>query len=193
MTEWSIDAKSMKSVKRQADKISAMGLGVQTVFATIGHRLARDIRKELNEEIKLKDASSSTPIAGNNGLLTVTVEPTGRARFTVEIKGRKKKGQIFMAGRKGGGYIRPRRKKSMKIQSDGKGGIKSRDPDHKFAGKITKRVRKVTVAGRSDEVKELADAVVRSQTRHQIARRTGLGEKGGGSLTRGRTGNVRLK
>ena len=48
--------------------------------------------------------------------------------------------------------------------------------------------------GIEDEVKELADAVVRSQTRHQIARRTGLGASGGGSLTRGpRGGKVRLK
>ena len=190
MTEWSIDAKSMKSVKRQADKISAMGLGVQTVFATIGTRLAKDVRKGLNEEIHLKNKSSTTPIAGTNGLLTVTVEPTGRARFTVEIKGRKKKGQIFMAGRKGGGYIRPKNKKSMKIE----GSTGARNPSHKFSGKITKRVRKVSVAGRSDEVKEVADAIVRAQTRHQIARRTGLGASGGGSLTRGpRGGKVRLK
>jgi hypothetical protein len=193
MTEWSIDAKSMKSVKKQADKISAMGLGVQTVFATIGTRLARDVRKGLNDEIHLKNQSSTTPIAGTSGLLTVTVQPTGRARFTVEIKGRQKKGQIFMAGRKGGGFIRPRGKKSMMIEGGGPG-HKPRNPPHKFSGKITKRVRKVSVAGRSDEVKEVAEAIVRAQTRHQIARRTGLGASGGGSLTRGpRSGKVRLK
>ena len=193
MTEWSIDAKSMASVKRQADKISKAGLDVQTVFATIGTRLAKDVRKGLNEEIKLKNESSKTPVAGTSGLLSVTVKPTGRARFTVEIKGKTVKGKVLMAGRKGGGYIYPKKMKAMKIQDGGKGAFKSRKPNHKFAGKITKRVRKVSIAGRSDEVQRVADEIVRSQTRHHIKTRTGLGEMGGGAVRRGRGGKVRLK
>tara|TARA_B110001454_G_C12680477_1_gene417790 strand:- start:328 stop:906 length:579 start_codon:yes stop_codon:yes gene_type:complete len=192
MTEWSIDAKSMASVKRQVDKISVAGLNVQQVFATIGTRLAREVRKELNSEIALKNASSTTPIAGSGGLLSVTVKPTGRARFTVEIKGNTVKGKVLMGGRKGGGFIRPKRKKSMMIEGGGPG-HKPRNPSHKFTGKITKRVRKVSVAGRSDEVQRVADEVVRSQVRHQIKTRTGLGEMGGGSVRRGRGGKVRLK
>jgi len=189
MTEWSIDAKSMASVKRQVDKISVAGLNVQQVFATIGTRLAREVRKELNSEIALKNTSSTTPIAGSGGLLSVTVKPTGRARFTVEIKGNTVKGKVLMGGRKGGGFIRPKRKKSMKIE----GSTGARNPSHKFSGKMTKRVRKVSVAGRSDEVQRVADEVVRSQVRHQIKTRTGLGEMGGGSVRRGRGGKVRLK
>ena len=184
MTEWSIDAKSMASVKRQVDKISVAGLNVQQVFATIGTRLAREVRKELNSEIALKNASSTTPIAGSGGLLSVTVKPTGRARFTVEIKGNTVKGKVLMGG--------PKRKKSMMIEGGGPG-HKPRNPSHKFTGKITKRVRKVSVAGRSDEVQRVADEVVRSQVRHQIKTRTGLGEMGGGSVRRGRGGKVRLK
>ena len=152
-----------------------MGLGVQTVFATIGTRLAKDVRKGLNEEIHLKNKSSTTPIAGTNGLLTVTVEPNGRARFTVEIKGRDQKGKFLMEGRrKTSGMILPRTKKYMVVRKN----------DPKMAGRRLGHARKVRVPGREDEIRDVAMAIVKRRTRFEIARRTGLGVKGGGTMTR---------
>tara|TARA_Y100001949_G_scaffold160840_1_gene152706 strand:- start:1155 stop:1682 length:528 start_codon:yes stop_codon:yes gene_type:complete len=170
MTEYSIDAKSMISVKKQVDKIAATGLTVQAVFATIGNRLSRDIRSGLNERVKFKHSDRNI-----TEVLTVTTKPSGRARFTVEIKGRDQKGKFLMEGRrKTSGMILPRTKKYMVV----------RENDPKMAGRRLGHARKVRVPGREDEIRDVAMAIVKRRTRFEIARRTGLGVKGGGTMTR---------
>ena len=171
MTSWSIDAKSMESVKKQTDKIKGMGLTFKQVFATIGHRLEPEIRRELNDNIELKE--SSTPITD---LVSVSVKPTGHARFRVEIKGKNKKGEFLLAGRqKTSGLILPKRKKAMSV----------RKSSHPMSGKALRQARKVRVPGRQDELRDVAVAVVKSQTAAQIQKRTGLGVRGGGMVARG--------
>lgn len=174
MTRWGIDPKSMASVKKQVDKISVSSLNMQQLFATIGRSMEPAVRTALNAEIKLKN--SSTPIAGGDGLLTVTIRPHGRSRFMVEIKGRINKGKLLMSGRKKtSGMILPRKGKHMRIRAN----------NPTFPGKYIRRARKVRYPGREDEIKAVAEAVVRTHTRHQIAKRTGLGPMGGQSVTRG--------
>ena len=171
MTSWSIDAKSMESVKKQTDKIKGMGLTFKQVFATIGHRLEPEIRRELNDNIQLKD--SDTLITD---LVSVTAKPTGHARFRVEIKGKNKKGEFLLSGRrKTSGLILPKRKKAMKV----------RESSHPLSGKTIRQARKVRVPGREDELRDVAVAVVKSQTAAQIQKRTGLGIRGGGIMARG--------
>ena len=174
MTRWGIDPKSMASVKKQVDKIAVAGLNMQQLFATIGRSMEPDVRTALNNEIRLKN--SNTPIAGGEGLLSVTIRPRGRSRFMVEIKGRTNKGKLLMSGRKkASGMILPRKGKAMRVRKN----------DPKMAGKVIRRARKVRYPGREDEIKDVAEAVVRTHTRHQIAKRTGLGPMGGQSVTRG--------
>jgi hypothetical protein len=187
MTEWSIDAKSMASVKKQVDQIAATSLTVQQVFATIGRRLEPEIRQGLNQHFILKNTSSehAGKIAGNGGLLSVVCKPTGRARFSVTIKPKLRKGEMLMTGRKGSGFIRPKRGKAL----SGEARSGPRTPSHKFSGKASKRVRSVSVPGRSDEIHDLAEAIVQTRTRHLIAQRTGLGPMGG----KGTFGQGRLK
>ena len=164
-SSWSIDAKSMESVKKQTDKIKALRLTFKQVFATIGHRLEPEIRRELRDNIKLKES-----------LVSVTVKPTGHARFRVEIKGKNKKGEFLLSGRrKTSGLILPKRKKAMKV----------RESSHPLSGKTIRQARKVRVPGRKDELRDVAVAVVKSQTAAQISKRTGLGVRGGGMVTRG--------
>ena len=168
---WSIDAKSMESVKKQTDKIKATGLTFKQVFATIGHRLEPEIRRELRDNIKLKESDTLV-----TDLVSVSVKPTGHARFRVEIKGKNKKGEFLLSGRrKTSGLILPKRKKAMKV----------RESSHPLSGKTIRQARKVRVPGRVDELRDVAVAVVKSQTAAQISKRTGLGVRGGGMVTRG--------
>ena len=174
MTRWGIDPKSMLSVKKQVDKIAVAGLNMQQLFATIGRVMEPDVRTALNNEIRLKN--SNTPIAGGEGLLSVTIRPRGRSRFMVEIEGKTNKGKLLMSGRKKtSGMILPRKGKHMRIRAN----------NPKFPGKYISRARKVRYPGREDEIKNVAEAVVRTRTRHEIAKRTGLGPMGGGSVARG--------
>ena len=58
MTSWSIDAKSMASVKKQTDKIKALRLTVKQTFATMGDRVSSDVLKALDKQMQLKHSDT---------------------------------------------------------------------------------------------------------------------------------------
>ena len=83
MTSWSIDAKSMASVKKQTDKIKTLRLNVKQTFATMGDLVSSDVLKALDRQMQLKH--SDTKISE---LVDVSTTATGHARFRVEITGK---------------------------------------------------------------------------------------------------------
>ena len=173
-SSWSIDAKSLASVKRQTDKIKMVGLTVKQTFATMGRVVESDILKALDREMELKH--SSTKISE---LVNVSTVATGHARFRVEITGEGDKGKFLLSGRKKtSGLILPRKGKAMRV----------RESTHPLSGKAIRQARKVRVPGRSDEMHNIAVAVVKGRMAERIARSTGLGIRGGGVITRGSWG-----
>lgn len=174
MTEgWSIDAKSMASVKKQTDRIKALGLTVKQTFAMMGDIIESDVLKALDREMQLKH--SSTKISE---LVSVSTTATGHARFRVVITGKEDKGKLLMSGRRKTGMILPRRGKGMKVRKN--------DPN--MPGKVLRQARKVRVPGRSDEMGAIAEAAVKGRMAERISRSTGLGIRGGGVITRGSWG-----
>jgi hypothetical protein len=171
---WSIDAKSIASVKKQTDKIKALRLTVKQTFATMGDRVSSDVLKALDRQMQLKH--SDTKISE---LVDVSTIATGHARFRVEVTGKEDKGKLLMSGRKKtSGLILPRKGKGMKVRKN--------DPN--MAGKVLRQARKVRVPGRSDEMHEIAIAVVKGRMAERISHATGLGIRGGGAITRGQGG-----
>lgn len=77
---------------------------------------------------------------------------------------------ILLGGKKGGGYIRPRRRRAMKLRD---GSVADGYPE------FAKKVRKVVIASKREAIKNLARQIVVQELQSQLGKQ-GFGPRGGG-------------
>jgi hypothetical protein len=78
---------------------------------------------------------------------------------------------ILLTGKKGGGYIRPRRKKAMRLRNKS---VAAGYP------KFAKKVRKVVISSKRESIKAIVRTIVIEEMKKSLMKQ-GFGPRGGGS------------
>lgn len=113
--------------------------------------------------------------------LDMDLEPFGPLGFRLRIKPDKSMRQrdhrpdigaaILLTGKKGGGYIRPRKRKAMQLRD---GSLKDGMPE------FVKKVRKVAIVSKRNQIRAIAKQVAEEALRNQLAK-SGFGPRGSGA------------